>query len=145
MRQLYEWWSIESHYSAGVHREQPTNEQTTSVVLFVCYLPAMHAGPIWKASARLYQQTLQSLRTQTANNQQLIASVLTLCRQSLSWEWRVDITYYAISYWLTLCDIFSRTEIEIRYFAHCILIIDPSGGTPSNININIHRIAEKYL
>jgi len=36
---------------------------------------------------------------------------------------------------LTVCEIFSRIEIENRHFTHCILIVDPSGGKSSNINV----------
>jgi len=51
---------------------------------------------------------------------------------------------YAISYWwlivtmaalLTVCEIFSGVRLKIAIFAHCIVIVDPSGGTPSNINV----------
>jgi len=30
---------------------------------------------------------------------------------------------------LTVSEIFSCVEVENRHFAHCILIVDPSGGT----------------
>jgi len=32
-------------------------------------------------------------------------------------------------------------KLKIAIFTHCILTVDPSGGTPSNIN----EITEKYI
>jgi len=61
------------------------------------------------------------------------------------------LTLYAI-WWLivtvavlrTICKIFSRIEVESGHFAECILIVDPSGGKPNNINISCTSLKSTF-